>query len=628
MASRNSAAPPMMSSGRCATSARCRCPSRSRTRSCPPSGTAPRDDRRSAPRRMTPTSAGRNGLSHDSLGSVAHGRDGLPALVELAEAAGAPAIAAEAQALADRLREGRFYVVFVGQFKRGKSTLLNALIGEPILPIGVIPITAAVTIVRHGERLAARVRFGQRDWEECEPRALATYVSEEHNPGNQKDVTGVEVFVPNPLLESGMCLVDTPGIGSVSATNTAATRAFVPHVDAAVVVLGGEPPIAGEELALVADAAEWIRDLVFVLNKADRQSDSDQREAIRFTERVLTERLGRGVGPILEVSAAERIAGTGPPRDWDRLVETLRSLAKESGADLVRAAERRGVRRMVAQLLGELDEQQAALVQPIEQSAARLDALWSAVADAERSLIDLTYLLTAEQERLGRRFTDARDRFFHVAVTEAQRELIEALRAESRAPTPRGRAIDLAITVTRRWLDRWRREQEPRAQALYREAMARFVEVINQFHERLTVIPGLDGLGHLSAEEGLRTRSRLYYTEMLAVAPWSGGLLDRLRSRAGRQRAIERRASQYLERLLEVNSARIKNDFLERVLESRRLLEAELRQRLRALAESATQALQRARLTRAAGLGAIEAKLTTIAGFRSEIDRLGRQDGA
>jgi GTPase SAR1 family protein len=558
------------------------------------------------------------------------GSDRLRTLAQLADAAGARILAAEAEARAERLREGRFYVVCVGQFKRGKSTLLNALVGEPVLPTGVIPITAAVTVVRHGERLTARVRFGERDWEECEPRALATYVSEEQNPGNEKGVTGVEVFVPSALLESGMCLVDTPGIGSVSEANTAATRAFVPHIDAALVVLGGEPPISGDEMALVQEVGRQVHDLVFVLNKADRQSDAERQEAIAFTERVLAERLGRPVGPILRVSAADRIVGAGPPRDWDRLVDALQSLAKESGADLVRAAERRGITLLAQRLLRELDEQRAALVRPIEESESRVEALRSAVADAERSLVDLGYLLTAEQERLGRQFTEERDQFFNAALPQARRELVDAIRAESAAAELRERAIDLAIEVTQRWLDRWRREQEPKAQALYREAMKRFVDVVNGFQARLATIPGLEGLPHLRPDEGFRTTSRLYYTRMLTVAPSSAGsaLLDLLRSRAGRRGAIERAASQYLDRLLEVNSARIKNDFVERVLESRRRLEAELRGRLRELADSAEQALARARETRAAGATAVEAKVKSIAALRWQVEQLNLQGGA
>lgn len=184
--------------------------------------------------------------------------------------------------------------------------------------------------------------------------------------------------------------------------------------------------------------------------------------------------------------------------------------------------------------------------------------------------------------------------------------------------------------MTQRWLDRWRQEQEPKAQALYGEAMTRFVEVVNRFQERLAAVPGLEGLSRLNPDERFRTRSRLYYTRMLTIAPSAAGssFADVLRSRAGRLRAIARAASQYLERLLEVNSARIKNDFLERVLESRRLLETELRGRLGELAGSAERALERARQTRAKGAAAVEAKLTWIAGLRSRVAQLGRRDGA
>lgn len=80
----------------------------------------------------------------------------------LAHEAGAIELAREAGIVAERLREGRFYVACVGQFKRGKSTLINALVQDNVLPVGVVPVTSVITVVRWGERLAARVRFGQR----------------------------------------------------------------------------------------------------------------------------------------------------------------------------------------------------------------------------------------------------------------------------------------------------------------------------------------------------------------------------------------------------------------------------------------------------------------------------------
>src|SRR2546425_5860739 len=93
----------------------------------------------------------------------------LAALSRLAIEAGSPELARVVDALAERLREGRFYVACVGQFKRGKSTLVNALVGESVLPTGVVPITAAVTVVGNAKPLPPRVPFGDRAWGGADP---------------------------------------------------------------------------------------------------------------------------------------------------------------------------------------------------------------------------------------------------------------------------------------------------------------------------------------------------------------------------------------------------------------------------------------------------------------------------
>ncbi|MGA8267891.1 MAG: dynamin family protein, partial [Candidatus Acidiferrales bacterium] len=85
-------------------------------------------------------------------------------LADLADDFGAAHIADTARSLAVRVSEGRFYVACVGQFKRGKSTLLNALLGSQLLPTGVVPVTSVPTIIRFGERLAARVRLQNASW--------------------------------------------------------------------------------------------------------------------------------------------------------------------------------------------------------------------------------------------------------------------------------------------------------------------------------------------------------------------------------------------------------------------------------------------------------------------------------
>ena len=178
-----------------------------------------------------------------------HGESALIRLAELADQFDAEEVAADARSVAERVSEGRFYVACIGQFKRGKSSVLNALVGDSVLPTGVAPVTTVPTIVRYGSHAAARVRFeAAGGWTNIPVKTVDEYVSEEKNPENEKHVAALEIFVPSPLLSTGMCFVDTPGLGSVFTGNTAATQAFIPHIDAALVVIGADPPLAGGNL--------------------------------------------------------------------------------------------------------------------------------------------------------------------------------------------------------------------------------------------------------------------------------------------------------------------------------------------------------------------------------------------
>ncbi len=553
------------------------------------------------------------------------GSSTLSGVAALAREAGLESLVAEANRATERIAEGRFYVACVGQFKRGKSTLLNALIGEPMLATGVAPVTSVVTVIRYGTERGARVRAAGRDWEAIPVDSLAAYVSENENPENEKGVEAVEVFVPAKLLDSGMSLVDTPGVGSVFAGGTRATRAFVPHIDAALVVLGADPPISGEELALVEEVAGQVSTLIFVLGKADRLSERERLEAIRFTERILERRLGRTGESILQVSALERLNGTGTGRDWDMLIERLTVLARQSGAGLVRAAEARAVSQLGARLLGGIDEQLRALGSPLESSRERLDDLRHATAEVDRALGDLRYLLAAEEERVTDSIGAERERFFSRAMVETSRELSETVMLLGRRPIRalRKEVTTLAPDIARRHLDRWLATQQTVTERSYQEATQRFVDLANGFLARFAAARdlGLDQLPPpIGSEAGLRVGSHLYYTELLRLTGPSVGrlLLDLVQPHRQAMRDVLARGTRYLERLLASNSARIQNDLIDRVRESRRRLEADLRARLHEALEVAESAIGRAQDRHAAGQEAVRAEIERLEALRAE----------
>ncbi len=545
-------------------------------------------------------------------------------MARLARRVDATTIAREAESLADRIAGGRFYVACVGQFKRGKSTLINALVGEAVLPAGVVPVTSAVTVVRYGARRAARVQGSDGRWRAIDCSELAGFVTEEHNPDNRKGVTGVEVFLPAPLLASGMCLVDTPGLGSVFPRASATTRELVPHLDAALVVVGGDPPISGEELALVEEISRQVDHVVTVMNKADRLPETERAAARSFTRLILEQRLGRDAGPVLEVSAAERLAGIDAPRDWDALRSRLAALAAGSGGHLVEAAARRGLRLLADRLLHELAERESALARPIAESERRIERLRQGAAGAERSLNDLAYLFTAEQDRIATELSRRRQAFLDRALPAAQSELAERLESTAGSGSPAyRRSLALAREIYHRWVDRFYDEVRPAAEDLYRRAAARFVDLANGFLAGLAAAgdPALAGLPReVSPPLGLRARSRLHYTELMHLTrrsplAWLG---TELGPAASRRRATLRSARAYFRRLLVTNASRVSGDLDDRVSESRRQLEAEVRSILGEISGAAQRALATARSHQAAGAESLAAEQERLQTIRQE----------
>jgi putative protein kinase ArgK-like GTPase of G3E family len=572
---------------------------------------------------MMGTSQHRQGVLQDLSGEAA-----LYRLAEIAKEFGAEHIASTAHSIAERVSEGRFYVACVGQFKRGKSTLLNALIGHSVLPTAVVPVTAVPTIIRHGERLAARVRLQRAAWSDIPVSAVDEYVSEEKNPENVKGVAGVEIFVPSPLLETGMCLVDTPGLGSVFAENTAATHAFIPHIDAAIVVIGADPPLSGDELQLVETVSHEVHDLVFVLNKADRANAEERSVALEFARRVLDTRLKRTLPSILEVSALDRLEQKGPKRDWEQFVHTLENLVLHSGRLLVRKATDRGIRRVANQLLAVIREERDALQRPVEESEQRITKLRETIAEGEGAMRDLGTLLSGERQRLSQVFAGRREVFLKQTQVLAQKELAQHLRSTSQrrhGPAYRRDLNHLAQKVGRAQLTPWLEGEAKYAEEVFCKTAQRFIEYGNGLLRRLaeTGIPGLEPLPEeLGQEQSLRAQSHFYFHVMENVATPASPLLlisDLVLGGLGLRSRMVRDAQEFLDHLLQVNSSRVQNDVDERVQESRKKLEAEIKGVLREASSIADRALARARTQQADGAPAVEAALTRLESIELEV---------
>lgn len=241
-----------------------------------------------------------------------------------------------------RLLEPSFHVFVVGEYKQGKSTLVNTLLNTSICPVDDDIATSVPTAVRYGDEPRAAVLFRPPD-EGATPAAsgvdeapapireqipvdqVAAYVSEASNPANQRRVHAVEVSLPLKLLADGLVLVDTPGVGGLGSAHSATTMAALPMADAVILASDASQEFTAPELEFLQTARRMCPNVLCVLTKIDLYP------AWRTIRDLNTGHLARhGIdAPLLDVSSALRL-------------EALRSdegeaLDEESGfAELVR----------------------------------------------------------------------------------------------------------------------------------------------------------------------------------------------------------------------------------------------------------------------------------------------------
>jgi GTPase Era involved in 16S rRNA processing len=196
----------------------------------------------------------------------------------------------------------------VGRFSRGKSTLMNAILGRDYLPTGIVPLTSVITTVRYGSREQVVLNFdGSGLRREVPLSRLPEYVTQKGNPGNAKKLAYAEIQLPVEILRRGLFFVDSPGLGSPILENTATTERFVLSADAFVLVTSYESPLSEEEDRILRRIRNTNRRLFTVLNKQDTVSVSDRREALEFVSERVKQFSFDGAAKVFSVSARQAL---------------------------------------------------------------------------------------------------------------------------------------------------------------------------------------------------------------------------------------------------------------------------------------------------------------------------------
>jgi ribosome biogenesis GTPase A len=184
-------------------------------------------------------------------------------------------------------------VAVLGQFKSGKSSFINSLIGKPVLPVGAIPVTTVITRLQYGERERAVVRTYDGKEFDIDLKDLNHYTSETQNPSNEKNVEMVDIELPHFEDYSGLRLVDTPGLGSIFKYHIETSENWLPEVGAALLAISADRPLAENDMQLIRELVRHTPRIVLLLTKADLLDSDQQVEVVQFFENTLRRELNR-----------------------------------------------------------------------------------------------------------------------------------------------------------------------------------------------------------------------------------------------------------------------------------------------------------------------------------------------
>lgn len=181
---------------------------------------------------------------------------------------------------------GIFRIVVMGEIKKGKSSFINAMLGvENLVPVSTDVATSTIYKICYGEKISYKVFFTEKSGKKSETivaTELEKYGTEAGNPGNEKEVDFIQVFVPSAILKNGLVIIDTPGLGGLFKEHKKVTYEYVPRADAVFLVTDSvESPIGKAELDLLQDLNGITSHIYFIQTKAavvDKKSRLARRE--------------------------------------------------------------------------------------------------------------------------------------------------------------------------------------------------------------------------------------------------------------------------------------------------------------------------------------------------------------
>lgn len=308
-------------------------------------------------------------------------------LAAFAEALGAKSVATRiTNDLVKKLEADRFHLVVVGEFNHGKTTFVNALLGSPILPVGVTPTTAVIHHLEYAPDPRAEVVYASGERAALPFEEVRAFTVGGARSSTAGEVQYLEVGYPAELLRERVVLVDTPGVNDLSLQRADITYSYIPRSDAVLFLIdAGQPLKESERVFLQEKLLGQSRDkILFVVTKRDIWSEDEEVEALAYIRSELA-RLVKSpvVFPISSERALEGdVAGSGMPELLDHLT---RFLAEERGRILLDNALGEGLE--AARLLGKgVDARRRAAAMSRDELTRRIEMIEKDLAGQSRTI--------------------------------------------------------------------------------------------------------------------------------------------------------------------------------------------------------------------------------------------------
>lgn len=534
------------------------------------------------------------------------------------------------QEISEKLAGNHFHLVVLGQFKRGKSTFINSLLGEKVLPTAVVPLTSIVTLIKHGEREAIEVVFINGQRKTISRDQLADYVTERGNPSNEKSVKHVEVSYPSDYLKDGVFIIDTPGVGSTFENNTEITYNYLPKVDAALFLLAVDPPISQSEITFLKDVKQYVEKIFFIQNKIDYMDEEECQESMVFSEQVIEETIGSDNIRIHPLSAKLALEGkqTNSKKrlkesrlpEFDKVLGDF--LLKEKGKTVLCSA-LNNTRKLLSDEEFAIELERKAIATPLEALEQKIQLFQEKMEAVRRDREDNTYYFEGEVKRL----TDMLDRDLERLKKVEIQKLLKELEAtgkkhQHKKTTEYVKLLEKALHDTIiRTFDDWIIQEEERLNQEYARISKRFSDRTNEI---IDVIVNASAelfelkLERFTSEEAISSDSRFYY--MLGDPPKFfdlEGALDffsqKILPKGLSQGMVLKDLHKKLPEKIDMNCGRVRWDFMNRIQQSFRKFRWDLNLKIDATEEGIRKAINKALELKKASAGEVEKATALIA---------------